>query len=221
MCPLCHGVSINKTYHQDTRRNFQACTTCQLVFVPPEQFLTAEAEKAAYDHHQNSPDDGAYRQFLSRLFIPMQQELQPASHGLDFGSGPGPTLSVMFEEAGHTVSLYDYFYANDPSVLQQSYDFITTSEVIEHLHQPKRELEGLWNLLKPEGILGIMTKRVLDQQAFTTWHYKNDLTHVCFFSETTFSWLAKQWTANITFVATDVVLFKKTSKHAPYPKNSA
>ena len=143
MCPLCHGTSINEAYHRDTRRNFYACMTCQLVFVPPEQFLTAEAEKAAYDHHQNSPDDGAYRQFLSRLFIPMQQKLPPGSQGLDFGSGPGPTLSIMFEEAGHTVSLYDYFYANDRSVLQQSYDFITTSEVVEHLHQPKYELEVL------------------------------------------------------------------------------
>jgi len=209
MCPLCHTFNINKVYHQDTRRNFQSCETCHLVFVPPDQFLSAEAEKAAYDHHQNSPFDPAYRRFLSRLFIPMNERLTPGSHGLDFGSGPGPTLSLMFEETGHSVAIYDYFYANDRSLLQQPYDFITTSEVVEHLHQPRKELEGLWEILKPGGTLGIMTKRVLNQEAFAKWHYKNDLTHVCFFSIPTFQWLAKQWQAELTVVGKDIVLFQK------------
>lgn len=209
MCPLCHTLNINKAYHQDARRHFHACETCHLVFVPPEQFLSAEAEKAAYNHHHNSPDDPAYRRFLSRLFLPMKKRLPPGSHGLDFGSGPGPTLSVMFEEVGHTVAIYDPCYANERSVLQQPYDFITASEVVEHLHQPKHELEKLWNILKPGGTLGIMTKRVLNREAFATWHYKNDLTHVCFFSTSTFQWLALQWQAELTIIGQDVVLFQK------------
>ncbi len=209
MCPLCHAFNIDKVYHQDNRRTFHSCDTCQLVFVPPEQFLSAEEEKAAYDHHQNSPDDQGYRSFLSRLFIPMNQRLSPGSYGLDFGSGPGPTLSTMFEEAGHSVALFDYFYANDRSVLEQLFDFISASEVVEHLHQLKQVLEELWNILKPGGILGIMTKRVINREAFSTWHYKNDLTHVCFFSEFTFQWLAGQWRAELTIVGNDVVLMKK------------
>jgi len=209
MCPLCQAVNINKAYHEDIRRKFYACDTCHLVFVPPKYFPSAEAEKSAYDHHQNSPDDQAYRRFLNRLFIPVNERIPPGRHGLDFGSGPGPTLSLMFEEAGHVVDLFDYFYANDPSVLQQSYDFITASEVVEHLHQPKHTLEALWEILKPGGILGIMTKRVLNREAFAKWHYKNDLTHVGFFSASTFHWLAKQWQAQLTVVGSDVVLFKK------------
>jgi len=209
MCPLCHALKINPAYHEDKRRIFYSCETCQLVFVPPEQFLSAEEEKATYDHHQNSPDDQAYRRFLSRLFIPVNQRLAIESHGLDFGSGPGPTLSLMFEEAGHSVAIYDYFYTSDQSVLQQQYDFITASEVVEHLHQPKQELEKLWSILKPGGILGIMTKRVLNREAFAKWHYKNDLTHVCFFSEFTFRWLAEQWQAELFIVGNDVVLLKK------------
>ncbi|GJL65271.1 MAG: hypothetical protein NPIRA05_02420 [Nitrospirales bacterium] len=139
----------------------------------------------------------------------MHQQLPPQSHGLDFGSGPGPTLSVMFEEAGHTVALYDYFYAHDPAVFQGTYDFVTASEVAEHLHDPQKELDSLWKILKPGGLLGIMTKRVYDQQAFTTWHYKNDLTHVCFYSQATFQWLAEKWHAQLMVVDRDVVLFQK------------
>ncbi len=209
MCPLCHASHINTAYHQDARRNFHACHICHVVFVPPEYFLSAETEKAAYDNHQNFPDDHDYRRFLSRLFSPVNERISPGSHGLDFGSGPGPTLSLMFEEAGHTVALYDYFYAHHTAVLEHSYDFITASEVVEHLHQPKRVLGELWNILKPGGILGIMTKRVLTREAFATWHYKNDLTHVCFFSETTFQWLADLWHAELTIVGNDVVLFEK------------
>ncbi len=180
-----------------------------MVFVLPDQFLSPEAEKAVYDQHQNSPDDVAYRHFLGRLFEPVSQRIAPHSTGLDFGSGPGPTLSVMFTEAGHTMRIYDPFYAPDTTPFQQHYDFITTSEVAEHLHQPRQELDRLWSCLKPKGVLGIMTKRVEDQAAFSLWHYKNDPTHVCFFSMETFAWLAAYWGAELTVCGKDVVVFRK------------
>ena len=78
----------------------------------------------------------------------MQKCLAPESCGLDFGSGPKPTLSVMFEEAGHCMTTFDYFYENVPSAFERQYDFITATEVVEHLHNPKEELERLWACLK-------------------------------------------------------------------------
>ncbi len=94
-------------------------------------------------------------------------------------------------------------------LLQQQYDFIVASEVVEHLHYPRQELDRLWSCLKPNGLLGIMTKRVIDQEAFSRWHYKSDPTHVCFFSTETFRWLADHWRATLTFPDKDVVLFTK------------
>lgn len=185
------------------------CQVCSLVFVPPRQFVSAEEEKSRYDLHQNSPDDQGHRSFLSRIFIPMQKYLTPGSCGLDFGSGPVPTLSVMFQEAGHSMKIFDYFYEQAPSVFERQYDFITATEVVEHLHKPKEELDRLWACLKQGGRLGIMTKLTPDRNAFSTWHYKNDPTHVCFFSQATFKWLAFQWDADMTFADKDVVLFHK------------
>ncbi len=115
----------------------------------------------------------------------------------------------MFEEIGHSMAIYDQFYARDSSVLERSYDFITATEVLEHLHHPRRELDRLWGLLKPGGSLGVMTKLVRDPEAFAGWHYKNDPTHVCFFSRSTFEWLAAEWRAELTFVDKDVMLFYK------------
>lgn len=186
------------------------CDVCSLVFVPPWQFVSSEAEKNRYDLHQNSPEDQGYRRFLSRIFIPMQKCLTPDSCGLDFGSGPQPTLSLMFEEAGHSMTIFDYFYEHVPSVFEKQYDFITATEVIEHLHNPREELERLWACLKKGGRLGIMTKLVPDNiNAFSCWHYKNDATHVCFFSQTTFQWLAIRWDADTTLADKDVILFHK------------
>ena len=109
-CPLCHAQEP-ALYHQDRRREYYQCATCALVFVPSEQHLSAADEKAEYDQHQNSPQDTGYRRFLGRLFNPLATKLAPGARGLDFGCGPGPTLSVMFEEAGFDIDVYDIFYA--------------------------------------------------------------------------------------------------------------
>lgn len=207
-CPLCLARSP-RDFGFDRQRIYLRCRICRLIFVPPRYFPSAGAEKAEYDLHQNSPGDERYRSFLSRLFLPVQEHVRRGSNGLDFGSGPGPTLSLMFQEAGHRVQVYDKFYAPNPAVLQQTYDFITASEVVEHLHEPNRELEQLWTILRRGGVLGIMTKMALDWDAFSRWHYKNDQTHVCFYSTETFVWLGRKWKADVTFVGKDVVLLKK------------
>ena len=207
-CPLC-GSRDTRHYHRDVRRDYHRCAECRLVFVPPAQRLTPAEEKAVYDQHENSPEDSGYRQFLSRLHTPLLARLPPAACGLDFGTGPGPTLSVMFEEVGHSMAIYDPFYAPDRSVLERQYDFITATEVVEHLFEPGRELERLVGQLRPDGWLGLMTKRVTTQQAFTRWHYILDPTHVVFFSDTTFEWLAHHLDMRLELPASDVALLQR------------
>lgn len=208
LCPLCADRHV-ELYAQDSRRSYYECQCCRLVFVDQQDFLPADEEKKVYDQHQNNPLDRGYRQFLSRLFDPVLEQLGDNAQGLDFGSGPGPTLSLMFEEAGYTMTIFDHFYANDPLVWQRSYDFITSSEVVEHIHQLGTELERLWCHLNSGGVLGVMTKMVTDAEAFSRWHYKNDPTHVRFFSRATFHWLAQHWQAEYEFVGSDVVIFRK------------
>ena len=119
----------------------------------------------------------------------------------------------MFEEVGHQMAIYDRFYADDPTVFDYRYDFITTSETIEHLQQPRQEFDLLWRCLKPGGLLGVMTQFVGDPADFNNWHYKNDLTHVCFYSESTFRWVAVLWLTEPNFIETSVVLFRKPTKN--------
>lgn len=207
-CPLCQSLDINN-YFEDKRRAYLQCTQCELVFVNPEQRLDTEAEKAHYDMHENDPTDEGYRRFLSRVADPILKRIEPASHGIDFGCGPGPTLSLMLEEQGHTMSLYDIYYHPDNSVLEKQYDLMTSTEVIEHLYDPDSVWQQWLNLVKPGGWIGLMTKLVINVEAFANWHYKNDPTHVVFFSRNTFQYLAERDQLELEFIGNDVILLRK------------
>ncbi len=174
-----------------------------------EHYLSDKDEKEIYNRHENSPDDQRYRDFLSRLFIPLTKKLKPNSAGLDFGSGSGPTLSIMLEEIGHKMSIYDKYYCDKTEVLERDYDFITSTEVIEHLKQPGLEIKRLLEILKPNGYFGIMTKFASDLDHFVSWHYKNDPTHICFYSLKTFKWIAKTYSLTFEVVGSDVIIFHR------------
>lgn len=206
-CPLCNTPST--AFHDDGKRPYFQCPDCELVHVPRAWQLDSQAEKAVYDQHENQVQDPGYRAFLSRLADPLLERLPASSRGLDFGCGPGPALAAMLREQGHEVALYDLYYAPHEEVFKQQWDFITATEVVEHLGQPRVELERLWQCLKSGGWLALMTKRVTSPQAFATWHYKNDPTHISFFSESTFEWLAAHWQAELEIVANDVVILRK------------
>ena len=115
----------------------------------------------------------------------------------------------MLREHGHQVTLHDLYYHPNPAALEQQWDFITATEVVEHLAAPLAVLEQLWRCLKTDGWLGLMTKRVTSPEAFSTWHYKSDPTHISFFSEHSFHWLAQHWQAELEIVGADVVLLRK------------
>lgn len=207
-CPLCKNRDTTP-FSKSENRDYFYCSNCDLVFVPTEYFISQKEEKEKYDQHQNSTDNQGYQDFLNKLLIPLCSHLPSQALGLDFGSGPGPTLSIMMEELGYKMDIYDYFYHNDPKVFENSYDFITTTEVIEHLHNPYEEILKLWACLKPGGILGIMTAFRPSDESFKGWYYKRDLTHVRFFTEASFNWLSDKLNAEIFVPQSSVVILKK------------
>ncbi|NDV90890.1 methyltransferase domain-containing protein [Alteromonas sp. 345S023] len=208
-CPLCDYSNSPSLYHQDNRRRYHQCLRCQLVFVDPLYLPASNVEKAEYELHQNSSHDEGYIRFLDKLLSPLSLYFEPNMDVLDFGCGPGPVLGELMAKKGMNVKLYDPFFAHYPENLDQGYDIITCTEAIEHFHTPSIEWQCWLNILKPKGILGIMTKRVIDKQRFASWHYKNDPTHVSFFSEATFRYLALRDGFSVEFPTNDVVLMKK------------
>lgn len=210
-CPLCR-CDKPLPYFEDKNRVYLSCPDCCLVFVPAAYYLTPQAEKDEYDLHTNNPADKGYRRFLSRLSRPLLERLVSGQKGLDFGCGPGPVMHQLLEDHGCVMDLYDPFYANDTNVFSKTYDFITATEVVEHLHCPGREFDRLFNMLRNGGWLGIMTKLIIDKASFSRWHYIRDLTHVCFYSRATFEYLSQRYKTSLTFIGNDVILMKKPQR---------
>lgn len=213
-CPLCQCPDT-VTLALVNERRYWRCGECRLVFLSLEQRPDAQAERQRYLQHRNSPDDPDYRAFLSRLSSHLVPCLPPGASGLDYGCGPGPTLSVMLEEQGFNMQLYDPFFAPDPSVLESTYDFITCTETTEHFHSPAREFQQLDSMLKEGGWLGVMTELLDSDAQFEGWWYHRDFTHVCFYRRETMEWIARRFGWEVAFPRKNVILFQKGQRQAP------
>jgi SAM-dependent methyltransferase len=207
-CPLCQHLKT-LWVGEFQKRRYWLCGDCDLIFVDRNDLPSRAFEQSVYDLHHNQDDDPGYLRFLSRLAEPLLAQLEPHCRGLDFGCGPGPAMNRFFIQAGHQMECYDPIYAADQTLLDQTYDFVTSSEVVEHFHEPRHSWGDLLALVRPGGWIGIMTKRHLGVERFGQWHYKNDPTHVAFYSEATLHWIAQQWQLTIEFVGSDVALLRR------------
>ena len=207
LCRVCLGGARPFMTIQGSR--YWRCRRCRATQLDAAQLPDAESERRHYLTHRNDPADAGYRRFLARLATPLLEVLDPASEGLDFGCGPGPALAAMLEAAGHRVRLYDPFFHLDPAALEERYDFITLSEVAEHLHRPNAVFRRLLGLLRPNGWLAVMTSLGIDDARFADWRYRRDPTHVVFYRPATFRYLAGSWGIACRRAAPDVVLLRR------------
>ncbi len=212
-CPLC-GCGPAETFISIAGAEYDRCPTCGLRFLDPAHHPDRVTERAHYALHENDPDDPRYRAFLARLADPLLAELPPGASGLDYGSGPGPALAAMLREAGHRVALYDPVFAPDTRVLEATYDFITCTETAEHFHDPAFEFARLDALLRPGGVLALMTQFQTDDARFANWHYRRDPTHVVFYREETMRWIAAQYGWDCTIAGPGVALMRKGARSA-------
>ena len=173
---------------------FHSCSHCEFISKNPNDTISSKEEFKIYNTHQNSYDDPRYIQFfqtfLDDAVFPFVSEGKVA---LDFGSGPTPVLSRMLKETYHyQVDLYDLYYQPNPVYIDKQYDLITTTEVVEHIHHPMQTFELFKELLKPEGILAVMTLfHQHDKDHFLNWHYIRDRSHVSFYTPKTMEVIAE------------------------------
>ena len=212
-CPLCRGQGLRLFFSRIDKvfgaRVYDHCLTCDLVFLKPHLRLSVEAERERYRAHQNSPSDEGYVRFLNRLLIPLKERIPAGAKGLDYGCGPGPTISVLMENENYQVVNYDpAFFPNEDAFFSE-YQFITCTEVIEHVCDPKNIFKILFDLLRKDGVLAIMTQVRYDNVNFKEWWYPKDPTHICFFSNRTFAWIANCFKIKWESPVDNVIFFQK------------
>ncbi len=189
-CPLCQDSAAAEL---DDAPEFYHCPTCDLRFADHDRHLDLKDETARYQSHNNDLADSGYRKFLQPLHDAIVSRLTPGQRGLDFGCGPGPLLAQMLGESGFDTQLFDPIFAPQAPAANAKFDFIVTSEVVEHLFQPHKEFAQLYDWLNVGGWIGVMTALVTEQVDFANWYYRRDPTHVVFYSPKTFQWLQKHF----------------------------
>ncbi|MDC8003449.1 class I SAM-dependent methyltransferase [Aureisphaera galaxeae] len=189
ICPLCKNTNIHQ---REDVAQFLNCSHCGTVFKNPYHFLDLEQEKERYLLHENNVEDPNYQQFVAPIVTAVTQSFPPSSLGLDFGAGTGPVISKLLGDKGYIMKLWDPFFHPDASVLHETYDFIVCCEVIEHFHRPQKEFRLMHKLLRPKGMLFCMSETLPEDSEFSSWYYKNDPTHVVFYSEKNLKWIQEQ-----------------------------
>ena len=187
-CPLCQAPESSGFV-----QNYLSCAECGGIYLPGEHLPTPEKEKQRYLEHNNDVSDPRFRQFVSPLTKAVTTNHNPLERGLDFGAGVAPVITAMLREQGYAIEPYDPFFHPDHQLLASTYHYITCCEVIEHFHNPEAEFRRLHNLLKPAGILYIMTLLYDDSIDPAHWHYLRDPTHVFVYRKETIEWIANRF----------------------------
>lgn len=206
-CPLCKSSA--EKFYENKYGNYLKCTHCSGIFLEKDLLPKAKDEKSRYEDHDNDVNDKGYQNFVSPISDAILKEYTPEHKGLDFGAGPGPVISKILDYKNFSIVQYDPFFHNYPDLLTTNYDYIVCCEVIEHFHSPSDEFALLETLLKPGGKLFCMTHLYDDSIDFNDWYYKNDGTHVFFYSAATLEWIKKAYGFSKLEVDDRLIIFTK------------
>jgi len=190
-CSICNSITAS---FEDIQLNkiFFHCPSCELIFLDKKFYVSNNDEKNQYDQHNNSLENEGYVKMFNDFLDFTLEELQIKS-ALDFGSGPTPVLAELLKRRGLHVDHFDKFYQPKKVYENKKYDLITSTEVFEHLENPKEILNLLSNHLNPNGIISIMTLfHTNKQEDFLKWWYRRDPTHITFFTPKTIGTMAKK-----------------------------
>lgn len=188
-CPLCQSPKTDRLL-QIENKLYWHCMRCDLRFLDADFYLTRADEEARYRHHENDVHDVGYQKYAEPLINSLKCRLNSFSLGLDYGCGAGSVAGHLLNCLTSPIALYDPVFHPHSAVLDQRYDFVIASEVVEHFHEPGREMAHLRQLLRPKGFLAVMTKLYGQEIDFANWYYRKDPTHVCFYSRETMQWIA-------------------------------
>lgn len=207
-CDLCYAPTA--TWFSKMGRDICRCSRCQAVLVPAQ---IAEIKKSAAIYEDSNPiffQDGSDAYYIDETnimsaqkkkdwilkFVPKQAEL------LDMGANFGhflKTLGEDFKTTGIEISpvavewSIKNFQVNNhvgsvyavPQELVKEYDAVSLWDVIEHVPEAQKALQGLNRLLKKDGYLFLSTPDVGSLVAKIMgryWHYIDPVQHIILFN---------------------------------------
>ncbi|MEE8484211.1 MAG: class I SAM-dependent methyltransferase [Nitrospinota bacterium] len=183
-CRICKTPS--PVFYNDSRTFFK-CPACTLIFT--EEMADEKAANEHYKNQWNNADEDFWKQQVDVLISVINKHKTP-QRILDFGSGSGE-ITKEFQRRGIDTTPLDpiiHGYLKDQDYAEK-FDVVVGVEVIEHLPEIYGELEEIKKVLTDDGIIVFttgLTNVFIDApdavEVFAKWWYKDDPTHVSFFS---------------------------------------
>ncbi len=191
-CSLCTS-NRTKLFSEYKKRAFYLCLNCDAILLHPSFHLNPLEEKGRYDLHSDDVLDIRYQNFVKPIVEVVEKYFPKKANGLDFGCGKTAIVKYVLEQKGYTIEGYDPVYFKDESLLQKTYNYITSCEVVEHFYNANKSFNLLNTLLKSNGKLILKTSIYSHATNFENWWYKNDPTHVIFYTEKTLLFIKQNW----------------------------
>jgi len=192
-CHICNQKTFSFV-DKKTNITYHHCDNCEYIFKSPECYQDFCVQKERYNLHENDKEDAGYQAYFQRFLDFTLPLIGQPEKALDFGCGASSLLANMLQKEGIACDYYDPIYY--PGTLSDSrkYALIVSTEVFEHLHQPREVFESLLERLEEGGYLALQTQfHPNDIERFKKWYYHQDPTHIVFFTAQTFRVLCKEY----------------------------
>ena len=192
-CHICNQT-CDTFVDEKTAIEYGYCESCQYIFKSSEHYQDFSAQKERYNLHENDENDEGYQAYFQRFLnftLPLVGKLETA---LDFGCGASSLLAKLLEKEGVACDYYDPIYHPDTLDNSKKYELIVSTEVFEHLHQPREVFESLIDRLEEGSYLALQTQfHPNNIEAFKKWYYHQDPTHIVFFTAKTFKVMCEKF----------------------------
>ena len=191
-CTLCQQ-SVYSFLDAKTDITYYHCKVCEFIFKSPEYYQDFARQKERYNLHDNDTSHPGYQAYFQRFIDFIVPHVGKPTLALDFGCGESTLLADMLNTEGIPTDYYDPIYYPDTLTDEKQYALILSTEVFEHLHDPKAVFDSLINRLEKGGYLALQTAFHSNEiESFKRWYYHQDPTHIVFFRVKSFEVLAAQ-----------------------------
>lgn len=226
-CAFCGSISCRSGIAGD--RQYHACASCGGIFLDRSLLLAPENERQRYLLHENTLENNSYREYLGHFIdaimnFPAISKVNSKNWKIfDYGSGPEPSLVKLLREKGFDARGWDPYFASDTEAFPEGADLVTCLEVVEHFANPREDFALAAAYLRFGGFFAIGTHLLDDgflndtpdcgsalSERFISWWYRQDPTHISFYSRKALCLVAKE--AGLSWIGTaapHVYLFRK------------
>jgi len=210
LCQICYKNTRVISDKRDTV--YHRCETCGFISLDKSKIIDSNREKKHYEKHNNSFECKGYvEMFEAFIFNAIEPYIQNIKTVLDFGCGHTPVLAELLRRKNLEVDHYDLYFFPEKIYETKKYDLITSTEVFEHLKEPKVILKTLVNALNDKGYIILMTQfPSKSDEEFLNWWYRRDVTHISFFSPKSFEIMAEEvGLKTVKLMNKNIVVFQK------------